>query len=346
MLISSSKYYTKALDAMGEFDHEPFVYSFFKLLCALYVWNYKLYKRVYRLFEKQTYKDPFDPCWINFLHMEYTSFGYKNTDNYTIIETIEENETNENDKQKQIHTDHYELYCEMHRNKRSMNVPEILFLVKMKDHFLCRTWVSSPPLPVSLCSSEEGPSNVEFLYVEYNHPSMNDPIELSIPEQFYIGGNDILSCAFILRLLEKQQSDYVYDDKYFLTVLDHKMERVHMTFHNYIHLEKDTYEVRKNSFIGRHLDFELLQSEVKGSEKTFFHAGYIRLVEIMQKFSFIIFLCMFVNSLIPEPKDTIYMVSDEHKEPEPDSDQDQDQDQEPEPESKPESFEIIDNQDI
>lgn len=383
--------YIKTFHLLGDFLGEDIQYTMFKWFCAVYVWNYKLYKSVRTLFEKRIYQEPFDPHWINLLQMEYGSFGYKNVDTYDIFDTLKAETLSE----------YYDTYKTTQQQRQRENnflyIPETLFIVKMGDRYICQSWnpekidVSSTNIteaetdiepatepttePTTEPATEPAtdtinsnitlicePSEIEFLYIEYNHPNMKESIELSIPESFYVCGNQLLSCAFVLRLLEKQPVAYIFDDKYFLNVLDQNIDRIQLTMHNYIELSKTTYKLKKNDFISRHLEHETLQKEIEESELTFFPVGYIQVVEFLQKFSGLFYFLLFVSSLLPQKKTIRRIINDEYVSdseesevdhesmPElnstSDHDSDDEQKQESDDSSETQSFEIIDNKNI
>lgn len=81
-------------------------------------------------------------------------------------------------------------------------------------------------------------SNIQFVIVEYKHPKMMNQIELKIPESFYLVNNEILSPAFIQRMLEFQRSYYVFDDDYEVVLIDDNMESQKLSWRDYIKIEK------------------------------------------------------------------------------------------------------------
>ena len=126
--------YIKTFHLLGDFLGEDIQYTMFKWFCAVYVWNYKLYKSVRTLFEKRIYQEPFDPHWINLLQMEYGSFGYKNVDTYDIFDTLKAETLSE----------YYDTYKTTQQQRQRENnflyIPETLFIVKMGDRYICQSW--------------------------------------------------------------------------------------------------------------------------------------------------------------------------------------------------------------
>mgnify|MGYP001045650346 CR=1 FL=1 len=344
--------YIKTLDHLGRLVGGDVQYAMIKWFCAIYVWNYKLYKSIRTLFEKRTYQEPFDPHWINLLQMEYGSFGYKNVDTYHIFETLD------TDTLIKFYNTYSTTQQQRQQQRESLYIPETLFIVKSGDRYICQGWNSEKmdsssttgAATTTTISPKYETSEVEFLYVEYNHPNMKDSIELNIPESFYVCENQLLSCAFVLRLLEKQSATYVYDDKYFLNVLDQNMDRIQMTMHNYIELSKTAYKLKKNDFISRHLEHETLQKEMEESELSFFPMGYMQIVHFLEKYSGLFYFLLFLCSLLPIKKQNKQIINEEHvsdsEESELDHDSDHEQKQESDDSLETQSFEIIDNKNI
>lgn len=87
-------------------------------------------------------------------------------------------------------------------------------------------------------------SNIEFVYITYSHPSMNQSIQLSIPPEYYIVGNELFTPAFIQRELELQKEYYVFDSNYSIEILDHECEQQILKYTDYIVIQPDSYELK------------------------------------------------------------------------------------------------------
>ena len=95
--------------------------------------------------------------------------------------------------------------------------------------------------------SEHKPSSVVFLFVEYCHFSMKEPIELKIPEEYYLDENDLFFPAFLYQMLEAQNKPYHFDMEYELHILDENVNMLSLRYDQYIHLSKDTYKIVSSS---------------------------------------------------------------------------------------------------
>ena len=68
-----------------------------------------------------------------------------------------------------------------------------------------------------------GPSKVKFLSVLYDHPDIpTGPLRLVVDPSYMMVGNCLLNRIFVLRLLRYQynNTDYVFDDRYKLIIMD------------------------------------------------------------------------------------------------------------------------------
>ena len=126
-------------------------------------------------------------------------------------------------------------------------IPEIietLFVARKEDKYVFRTF----PVFRSLTTYKEfdvmpEKSNIQFVIIEYKHPKMFEKIELKIPDSFYLVNNELLSPAFIQRMLELQRSYYVFDFDYEVMFIDDDLESRILHFNNYVKLEKTSYKI-------------------------------------------------------------------------------------------------------
>lgn len=126
-------------------------------------------------------------------------------------------------------------------------IPEIietLFVVRKDDRYIFRTFPALNTLPddPKLCVIPEI-STIQFVIIEYKHPKMFNKIELKIPDGFYLVGNQILSPAFIQRMLELQRSYYIFDQDYEVMFIDDDLECKKIHFHNFVKIGKKTYTI-------------------------------------------------------------------------------------------------------
>lgn len=124
-------------------------------------------------------------------------------------------------------------------------VKENLILYKFaEDGYMSRTFIKGN-METSISNLATGPSlaNVRFLSIQYNHPSMKEPLFLNIPRGMYYCGNHILSATHVFRLLQYQSADYVFDTRYTLLLLDQDVNESCLTSLQYICVEKDQFVV-------------------------------------------------------------------------------------------------------
>jgi hypothetical protein len=87
-------------------------------------------------------------------------------------------------------------------------------------------------------------SKVRFICIEYYHPHMtNDPLLLKIPLNSFYVGNNILGSLFIKRLLENQYESYIFDDEYYLDVIDMNFTNIRLQFGEFLLLDSIGYTI-------------------------------------------------------------------------------------------------------
>lgn len=86
-------------------------------------------------------------------------------------------------------------------------------------------------------------SSIRFLSIEYIHSCCDLPIVLNIENGHYLNNNEILSPCFVRRLLEKQQSNYVFDMSYRINIIDNNINTIELNSNQYVILKADSYEI-------------------------------------------------------------------------------------------------------
>lgn len=89
-------------------------------------------------------------------------------------------------------------------------------------------------------------SNIRFITIQYFHPKMNAPIEIVLPDDFYVIGNQLLSFEFVLRYLYYQGEHFIFDCNYTIQIMNSEMDIFEVKWNQYIILEKDVYSVKGN----------------------------------------------------------------------------------------------------
>ena len=78
--------------------------------------------------------------------------------------------------------------------------------------------------------------------LEYYHPGMKDIVEINIPNGYYLEGNEILSPAFVHRMLEMMNIYYQFDLEYEIRFLDHTMTPQILRSDEYLEIKQEHYE--------------------------------------------------------------------------------------------------------
>ncbi len=90
-------------------------------------------------------------------------------------------------------------------------------------------------------------SNIHFISIEYKHPEMETPLFLEIPMSYYIVGNELFSSGFILRCLEYQYTEFKFDNKYEVSLMDNEIRMETLQFGQYVKILEDKYEIINNN---------------------------------------------------------------------------------------------------
>jgi len=122
---------------------------------------------------------------------------------------------------------------------------ETLFIARYDDAFIFKSFPAFVKMNKTELNTKPNNSNIEFLYVQYCHPSMYRSIELTIPTGYYLEGNDLFTPAFVQRILELQNTYYIYDMDYEIRIVDHNVETKTIKSDEYITFKKDGYEIKK-----------------------------------------------------------------------------------------------------
>jgi len=88
------------------------------------------------------------------------------------------------------------------------------------------------------------PSEFQILNTFYKHPEMHDSIQLNVPSEMMIVGNELFSSAFVRRCLEYQHPFFVFDANYTLEIVDSNINIHTLTSTNYLCLEKTGASVK------------------------------------------------------------------------------------------------------
>lgn len=119
---------------------------------------------------------------------------------------------------------------------------DFLVLMKTKNCYISRVgkYNGMKNLREEDLSLTKAPKSI--LMAEYIHPSMKDPITLSIDPGFFIVNNEILSPMFVQRCLMHQSLPYVFDYNYKLRIMDNKISTFTIDNRTFILLTQQGYK--------------------------------------------------------------------------------------------------------
>ena len=114
-----------------------------------------------------------------------------------------------------------------------------LFIYHKPSFILCTNSgvINDDDVPVS--------SSIRFLSVEYTHPEMEEPIQLTFEKEWCMAGNEILGDIHILRLLEYEyiKSEYIFDERYVVNVIDSNICVFKVCSGQFIRMEENDYQL-------------------------------------------------------------------------------------------------------
>jgi len=81
----------------------------------------------------------------------------------------------------------------------------------------------------------------EFMGIEYNHPNMTESIEIKLDKNYFVSNNDILDNISVYKYLKRNYNskDYVFDDKYKISIIDADVSFHEIKYNQYLHFNKD-----------------------------------------------------------------------------------------------------------
>ena len=121
---------------------------------------------------------------------------------------------------------------------------ESLFIVKTESQIIVKSYPVLKPLKQLEWNELPKLSNKQFTFIEYTHPQMLTTIELILPNELYVIGNEILSCAYILKQLELKNCYYVFDRDYVVHIMDHDLESIDLSYDEYVEITTNGYVVK------------------------------------------------------------------------------------------------------
>jgi len=120
-------------------------------------------------------------------------------------------------------------------------IEECLLTMKYKEAYIYRIYFKYK-LTQSIIEGFE-PSTVRFLSIEYINPNNKAPIILTLDAAHFYCGNEILSKLFVKRMIEYQVGNYMFNQDYYLKIMDNNIETFELKSNGFILLEKDEYKI-------------------------------------------------------------------------------------------------------
>lgn len=106
-------------------------------------------------------------------------------------------------------------------------------------------------------------SKARFLSIEYSHPSMKYIIVLTLSREWFISGNELFTPTFILRLLEYQEIDFIFDENYSIKIMDLNCNIFDINSQSYILLTAENYEIKHFDFFNDYKTVHLIEGDVQ-----------------------------------------------------------------------------------
>jgi hypothetical protein len=125
---------------------------------------------------------------------------------------------------------------------------ELLFVAKNEKDYVFRGYKENDVREEITFNPFPKRSHVRFLYAEYRHPDLPEPIDISISSGYYLEGNHLFTPAFIHRYLHYLNKFFIFDYDYKVTIMDHKLEEITLTYKDYIVLEQDDYKIVQQEY--------------------------------------------------------------------------------------------------
>jgi hypothetical protein len=104
------------------------------------------------------------------------------------------------------------------------------------------------PMPASVAGL--APVASPFIMAEYLHPDMSAPILISLPDGWFVPGNELFSTAFMLRWLKYnvgRRAKFAFDSRYIVRLLDRDINDSILEYGQHARITADGgYEIVRN----------------------------------------------------------------------------------------------------
>lgn len=177
-----------------------------------------------------TLKEPSVDFWLSTSQIVQdcyeSEFLYLNS--YKIITTVDETSISDTPFLMQVIKNDFEL-TENKNNTCYICFVQNNYYVYLNNDFISNTLNTSK-------------TNVFILSVFYSHPSMEESIELHIPEGMFLVDNKLFNAAFVLRCLKMQNEPYIFDKEYKITILDSSINSYEIHYGECLSILQDSIE--------------------------------------------------------------------------------------------------------
>ena len=80
------------------------------------------------------------------------------------------------------------------------------------------------------------PSRYYLLSASYSHPDMNKSIQLKVPKEMFMTGNQLFSPAFVCRTLFYQEKPFVFDMNYTIHIIDKDVNQITLSSKQFLQI--------------------------------------------------------------------------------------------------------------
>lgn len=124
------------------------------------------------------------------------------------------------------------------------HIVEVLVTMKIGDKYIYSVSSSEPaPIMPNGLGLAGAALKYKFLSIEYTHPTMKSGIVLQLKPNEYYEKNEVLSTAFVKRVLSQQLQPYCFDSQYTLKLMDSNINCFTLKSNEYLILEKMDYKI-------------------------------------------------------------------------------------------------------
>lgn len=126
---------------------------------------------------------------------------------------------------------------------KSYNSTEKLLICKYGNEYIYRVFNksgNSTPIPPTFNNKK---TPLYFITIQYTHPQLDVPIDITLDKSTYIVDNEILSDIFIKRYLSYQPHYYIFDTNYSISIMDNDINTFYLNSNQYIKLNESNYEI-------------------------------------------------------------------------------------------------------